>query len=93
MRNVASPAMAIASDMAGGSDAVDRDRIFGWRPTEISPEWGLRDIRAGNACSICKTMMCEDCGMLFLDMRFDDEEMAALIRIIAERPIRPPRSL
>ncbi len=54
------------------------DRIFGWRPTEISPEWGLRDIRAGNACSICKTMMCEDCGMLFLDMRFDDEEMAAL---------------
>jgi len=23
-------------------------------------------------------MMCEDCGMLFLDMRFDDEEMAAL---------------
>ena len=54
------------------------DRIFGWRPTEISPEWGLRDIPAGNACSICKTMMCEDCGMLFLDMRFDDEEMAAL---------------
>ena len=54
------------------------DRIFGWRPAEISPEWGLRDIPAGMACSICKTMMCEDCGMLFLDMRFDDEEMAAL---------------
>ena len=54
------------------------DRIFGWRPTEISREWGLRDIAAGMACSICKTMMCEDCGMLFLDMRFDDEEMAAL---------------
>ena len=46
------------------------DRIFGWRPTEISPEWGLRDIPAGMACSICKTMMCEDCGMLFLDMLF-----------------------
>lgn len=54
------------------------DRIFGWRPTQISPEWGLRDMPAGMACSICKTMMCEDCGMLFLDMRFDDEEMAAL---------------
>ena len=54
------------------------DRIFGWRPTEISPEWGLRDIPAGMASSVCKTMMCEDCGMLFLDMRFDDEEMAAL---------------
>ena len=56
------------------------DRIFGWRPTEISPEWGLRDIPAGMASSVCKTMMCEDCGMLFLDMRFDDEEMAALYR-------------
>ena len=56
------------------------DRIFGWRPTEISPEWGLRDIPVGLACSICKTMMCEDCGMLFLDMRFDDEEMASLYR-------------
>jgi hypothetical protein len=54
------------------------DRIFGWRPTEISAEWGLRDIAAGMASSICKTVMCEDCGMLFLDMRFDDEEMAAL---------------
>ena len=54
------------------------DRIFGWRPTEITSEWGLRDVPPGMACSICKTMMCEDCGMLFLDMRFDDEEMAAL---------------
>jgi SAM-dependent methyltransferase len=54
------------------------DRVFGWRTTEISPEWGLRDLPAGMACSVCKTMMCEDCGMLFLDMRFDDEEMAAL---------------
>jgi hypothetical protein len=53
-------------------------RIFGWAPTRIEPEWGLRDLPSGMACSIAKTMLCEDCGMLFLDMRFDDEEMAAL---------------
>ena len=53
------------------------ERVFGWRPTEISPE---PDMPAGMSYSICKTMMCEDCGMLFLDMRFDDEEMAALYR-------------
>ncbi len=54
------------------------NRVFGWKPTPISPEWGLRDLPVGLACNICKSMMCEDCGMLFLDMRFDDEEMAAL---------------
>jgi SAM-dependent methyltransferase len=54
------------------------DRVFGWSPMQIDPKWGLRDIAPGAACSVCKTMMCEDCGMLFLDIRFDDEEMAAL---------------
>jgi SAM-dependent methyltransferase len=54
------------------------DRAFGWSPTQISPAWGLRDLSAGMAYSVCKSMQCADCGMLFLDMRFDDEEMAAL---------------
>ncbi len=53
-------------------------RVFGWIPTEITPEWGLRDLPAGMACSVCNSMMCDDCGMLFLDMRFDQEEMSAL---------------
>lgn len=53
-------------------------RVFGWQPTHITSEWGLRDIPAGMACSVCNSVMCEDCGMLFLDMRFDDAEMAAL---------------
>jgi hypothetical protein len=53
-------------------------RVFGWLPTHIAPEWGLRDIPTGVAYSVCKSMMCKDCGMLFLDVRFDDEEMAAL---------------
>lgn len=53
-------------------------RIFGWEPTTITQEWGLRDIAEGRAYPLCATLMCEDCGLIFLDMRFDAEEMAAL---------------
>jgi SAM-dependent methyltransferase len=53
-------------------------RVFGWEPTEITSDWDLRDLPTGMACSICNSMMCEDCGVLFLDMRFDDDEMAEL---------------
>jgi hypothetical protein len=53
-------------------------RVFGWEPTEIGPDWGLRDLKPGAAYSVCASVSCRDCGMLFLDMRFDDEEMAAL---------------
>ncbi len=55
-------------------------RIFHWRPVRVTADWGLRDIENGMAYSICNSAMCDDCGMLFLDMRFDDEEMAALYR-------------
>ncbi|MGI3903284.1 MAG: methyltransferase domain-containing protein [Janthinobacterium lividum] len=53
-------------------------RVFGWEPIEIKPEWGFRDVPAGQACSICNSLLCHGCGMLFLDMRFDEAEMAAL---------------
>jgi hypothetical protein len=54
------------------------ERVFGWIPTEITAEWGLRDIKSGQAYSICNTLKCDDCGLIFLDIRFDDSEMAAL---------------
>jgi hypothetical protein len=54
------------------------NRIFNWTPVRIEAEWGLRDLAGGNAYSLCNSVLCEDCEMLFLDMRFDDEEMAAL---------------
>ena len=53
-------------------------RVFGWSPVEITADWGLRDIPTGRAQMICASLECGDCGALFLDMRFDDEEMAAL---------------
>ncbi|MFK5599360.1 class I SAM-dependent methyltransferase [Methylobacterium sp. HMF5984] len=53
-------------------------RIFGWDSVEIMPDWAMRDLTLGRAYSVCNTLACEGCGLLFLDMRFDDAEMAAL---------------
>ena len=53
-------------------------RVFGWEPIEIKPEWGFRDVAAGHACSVCNSLLCQQCGMLFVDIRFDDDDMAAL---------------
>ena len=53
-------------------------RIFGWTPVAIDPSWGIRDLPVGTACSVCKSLLCDECGLLFLDMQFDDDEMAAL---------------
>lgn len=53
-------------------------RALGWAPVEIDESWGLRTIPSGNAYSICNSVGCEDCGMLFLDIRFSDAEMGAL---------------
>jgi SAM-dependent methyltransferase len=53
-------------------------RIFGWTPVEITPEWGLRSLKAGMAYPLCTSLQCQACGLLFLDIRFSDAEMAAL---------------
>jgi Methyltransferase domain len=54
------------------------NRAFGWEPVEVTAEWGLRDIQLGHAYPLCNTVQCADCGAMFLDIRFDDAEMAAL---------------
>ncbi|NEU12965.1 class I SAM-dependent methyltransferase [Methylobacterium sp. BTF04] len=53
-------------------------RIFGWDSTEVTAAWNLRDLAPGRVYSLCKTLDCAACGAIFLDMRFDDEEMGAL---------------
>ncbi len=55
-------------------------RVFDWRPVEIDDSWGLNTIKNGTAYSICNTLSCEDCGLVFLDIRFSDSELAALYR-------------
>lgn len=53
-------------------------RVFGHEPVEITADWGLRDLRQGMAYTLCNSLQCQECGALFLDFRFTDEQMAAL---------------
>lgn len=71
----------------GGADLARRPavlmpfvafRAFGWEPAAVTPDWGLRDLAPGHAHSVCATLQCRACGLLFLDMRLDGDEMAAL---------------
>lgn len=55
-------------------------RIFNHDPVEITPEWGLRDLRPGMAYSLCNTLECDDCGVIFLDYRFTDQELSLLYK-------------
>lgn len=55
-------------------------RTFGWEPVVIDESWGLTTIKAGNAYSICKSLYCNDCGFLFLDIRFSESELSNLYR-------------
>jgi hypothetical protein len=53
-------------------------RIFNWKPFEVTEKLGLHSIPNGMVYSICKTIQCCNCRHLFLDMRFDDDEMNLL---------------
>lgn len=53
-------------------------RVFGHEPLEILPEWGFRDLRPGIAYTLCNSLQCQSCGLLFLDYRFNQAQMAAL---------------
>jgi hypothetical protein len=53
-------------------------RAFDWAPVVIDESWGLSTIKSGNAYTICKSLLCCRCGLIFLDIRFSDEELAKL---------------
>jgi len=53
-------------------------RIFNWRPILISKKWKLNTVKSGRAYSVCNSILCMDCNFLFLDMRFDDQELSKL---------------
>lgn len=55
-------------------------RVFNHDPVEITAEWGLRDLRPGMAYSLCNTLECNDCGVIFLDYRFSDHELSLLYK-------------
>ena len=53
-------------------------RVFGWEPVLIDETWGLNTIQAGKAYSVCRSLECVDCELVFLDIRFSDGEIARL---------------
>lgn len=53
-------------------------RVFDWEPVEITSDWGMQTLSLGMAYPLCNSLQCQACGMLFLDMRFDDAEMGRL---------------
>ena len=55
-------------------------RVFGWAPTQIDETWGIRSIKKGMAYAICNSLMCEDCSLLFMDLRFSDDELERLYK-------------
>lgn len=54
------------------------DRAFGWKPTEIADEWGLRTLKNGMAYSVCNSMQCPQCDLVFLDIRPNESQAKAL---------------
>jgi hypothetical protein len=54
------------------------ERVFGWKPVTIDASWGLQTIPSGKAYSICNTLHCRSCGLIFLDIRFSEYELGAL---------------
>lgn len=53
-------------------------RALGWAPVQIDASWGLQTLATGHAYSICNSLLCAHCELLFLDMRFSDDAMARL---------------
>lgn len=53
-------------------------RVFGWAPTLIDTTWGIQTVPTGMAYTICLSLQCEDCGLLFSDLRFTNDELQRL---------------
>lgn len=55
-------------------------RAMGLPPLKIDSSTGLTNIPDGTAYSLCKSLMCRECGLLFADYRFSDAEVERLYR-------------
>ena len=54
------------------------ERIQGVGKVEIDASWQLQTVPQGPAMHLCQSLVCGECGLLFLDKRFSDGEMARL---------------
>lgn len=55
-------------------------RVYQWEPALIDDSWGLKTIPMGQAYALCNSLLCSQCGLLFLDIRFSETEMARLYK-------------
>lgn len=55
-------------------------RALNWTPVQVDESWQLRTVPLGHALPLCRSLRCEDCGLIFMDLRFSDEEMSRLYR-------------
>lgn len=80
--NVADECICCASRKLESSPALlmpfVAKRVFGHDPIEITADWGLRDLKRGTSYMPCNSLQCMECGLLFLDYRFNVEQMGAL---------------
>jgi hypothetical protein len=53
-------------------------RALGQVPLQITSDWGMRDLKPGMAYTLCHSLQCRSCGVLFLDYRFTPEQMSSL---------------
>jgi SAM-dependent methyltransferase len=53
-------------------------RAFGWAPVLIDDSWGLHTIQNGMAYTVCRSLQCGSCGLLFSDIRFSTDELERL---------------
>lgn len=53
-------------------------KIFNWKPIKILKDWKFKTIKSGMAYSLANTLNCKNCGILFLDIRFNQSQMKML---------------
>ena len=55
-------------------------KVFDWEPVTIKKEDKFKTLDIGKSYASCNSVFCKDCTLLFLDMRFDDDEMNNLYK-------------
>lgn len=53
-------------------------RVFDYDLITIDDGFGLNDLHPGAAYMLCKSIQCQDCSVIFLNIRFSDEQMHSL---------------
>lgn len=68
-------------------------RIFNWKPFLIKKEWKINSVQQGGMVySSCNTLLCLECNLIFLDIRFDNEELNRLYRNYRDKSYEQLRS-